>query len=76
MERSGIFMTNIRADAWMKTNHLINQAFNKKLKKQVKYLLIILVLVICTPIYVRQYENTYTDPKERKELSASGIFLD
>ncbi len=53
-----------------------NQEFNEKLKKKVKYPLIILVFVICTPLYIRQYVNTYTEPSERKNLSVTGILLD
>ena len=50
---------------------------NKKInKKQVKYFLIILFLIVATPIYFRQYENTYSDSSERKDLSVRGIFLD
>ena len=49
----------------------------KKLKKkQVKYLLIFLVLIIGTPISIREYKKTYPDPIERKDLSVNGIFLD
>ena len=54
-----------------------NQAINKKLKKkQLNYLAIILILIIATPIYVRQYKNIYPDSGQRKDLSIKGIFLD
>ena len=46
------------------------------MKTKVKYFIIILVIIIGTPTYFRQYEKTYTDPSERKNLSVTGIFLD
>ena len=76
MNRSVIFTSHNKIDAWLKTNKQNNQAFNKKLKNKVKYLLIILVLIIGTSISIKQYKNTYPDPSDRKDLSVKGIFLD